>query len=401
VYVRYDARVTGDTTDAPSLPALADVVVVGGGAVGVSAAYHLAAAGVGSVVLLEREAALGTGSTGRCAGGFRHQFSSRINVELSLASIPLITGFSATHGLPLDVVQDGYLFVVRDAAAWPAFVAAAEMQRGLGVPVELLDAAGAARQVPGLAVDGVVGATYCAVDGIADPSGLTLGYATAARRAGATVLTGVSVERIVTAAGRVEGVETDRGTVRTRVVVNATGPWAGLLARTAGVDLPLEPIPRVVMVTGAFPGVPVRRTLVIDAASSFYFHREGDGVLMGMGDPAEQPSFETRVDERFVAEELLPTAIRVFPALAEASIAHRWVGLYEMTPDRHPILGPVPGLDGLLLADGFSGHGFQHAPIVGKLLAEIVVEGTARTVDIASLGLDRFASETVAEGHVV
>ena len=401
MYVRYDALVTSDAADARSLPADADVVVVGGGAVGVSAAYHLAAAGAGSVVLLEREAALGTGSTGRCAGGFRHQFSSRVNVELSLASIPLITGFSATHGLPLDVVQDGYLFIVRDAEAWPAFEAAARMQRGLRVPVELLDAAGAARLVPGLSVDGVVGATYCALDGIADPSGLTLGYATAARRAGAAVLTGVSVARIVTAAGRVEGVETDRGTVRAPVVVNAAGPWAGLLARTAGVDLPLEPIPRVVLVTGALPGVPVRRTLVVDAASSFYFHREGDGVLMGMGDPAEQPSFETRVDERFVAEELLPTAIRVFPALAEATIAHRWVGLYEMTPDRHPILGRVPGVDGLLLADGFSGHGFQHAPIVGKLLAEIVVDGAARTVDISSLGLDRFASETVAEGHVV
>ncbi len=383
------------------LPAGADVVVVGGGAVGVSAAYHLAAAGAGSVLLLERESALGTGSTGRCAGGFRHQFSSRVNVELSLASIPLITGFSATHGLPLDVVQDGYLFIVRDADTWSAFEAAAAMQRGLGVPVELLGAADAARLVPGLAVEGVVGATYCALDGIADPSGLTLGYATAARRAGALVLTGVDVERIVTAAGRVEGVETDHGRVHAPVVVDAAGPWAGLLARTAGVGLPLEPIPRVVLVTGAFPGVPARRTLVIDAATSFYFHREGDGVLMGMGDPAEQPSFETRIDERFVAEELLPTAIRVFPALAEAAIAHRWVGLYEMTPDRHPILGRVPGLEGLLLADGFSGHGFQHAPIVGKLLAEIVVDGAAHTVDISSLGLDRFASETVAEGHVV
>ncbi len=400
MYVRYDGRVT-EAVDPRALPATADVVVVGGGAVGVSAAYHLAAAGVGSVVLLEREAAFGTGSTGRCAGGFRHQFSSRVNVELSLASIPLITGFSATHGLPLDVVQDGYLFLVRDADAWPAFEAAAGMQRALGVPVELLDADGAARLVPGLEVDGVVGATYCALDGIADPSGLTLGYATAARRAGAMLRTGVSVDRILTSDGHVDGVATDGGTIRAPVVVDAAGPWAGLLARTAGVDLPLEPIPRVVLVTGAFPGVPARRTLVVDATSTFYFHREGDGVLMGMGDPAEQPSFDTRVDERFVAEELLPTAIRVFPSLAEAAIAHRWVGLYEMTPDRHPILGTVPGTDGLLLADGFSGHGFQHAPIVGKLLAEIVVEGTARTVDISSLGLDRFASETVAEAHVV
>ena len=141
---------------------------------------------------------------------------------------------------------------------------------------------------------------------------------------------------------------------------------------------------------------------MVDAASSFYFHREGEGVLMGMGDPAQRPTFETRVDERFVAEELLPTAIRVLPALEDAAIAHSWVGLYEMTPDRHPILGPVPGIRGLLLANGFSGHGFQHAPIVGKLLAEIVAEGRARTVDISSLGLDRFAAgRLVGEVHVV
>ena len=385
-----------------AVPRTADVVVVGGGAVGVSAAYHLAAAGAGSVVLVEREAALGTGSTGHCAGGFRHQFSSRVNVELSLASIPMITGFTAAHGLPLDVVQDGYLFLVRDADTWPTFQAAAEMQRSLGVDVQLLAAGEVAELMPELAVDGVVGATYCAEDGLADPSGLTLGYATAARRAGASIFTGVNATGITTDHGRVTALETTEGTIATPIVIDAAGPWARELAATAGVDLPLEPIPRAVLVTGPFPGAPVRRTLVVDVASSFYFHREGGGVLMGMGDPGERSTFETRVDERFVAEDLLPTALRVLPALADAAIAHRWVGLYEMTPDRHPIIGPAPGVHGLLLANGFSGHGFQHAPIVGRLLAEIVVDGAARSVDIGSLGLDRFASrDLVGEVHVV
>ena len=141
---------------------------------------------------------------------------------------------------------------------------------------------------------------------------------------------------------------------------------------------------------------------MVDAATTFYFHREGGGVLMGMGDPAERPTFETLVDERFVAEALLPTAVRALPALAEAGISHRWVGLYEMTPDRHAIIGPAPGVDGLLLANGFSGHGFQHAPIVGLLLAEIVLDGAAHTVDIGSLSLDRFAKGApVREAHVV
>jgi sarcosine oxidase subunit beta len=387
---------------ARTLPRTSDVVVVGGGAVGVSAAYHLAAAGAGSVVLIEREAALGTGSTGRCAGGFRHQFSSRVNVELSLASIPLIVGFSGTHGLPLDVVQDGYLFLVRDPGAWLAFQAAARMQRGLGVDVRLLAPHDVAQLMPGLDLADVVGATYCAQDGLADPSGLTLGYATAARRAGASVFTGVDATRIVTERGRVTALETTLGTIATPVVIDAAGPWARALAASAGIDLPLEPIPRVVLVTGPFPGAPARRTLVVDVATSFYFHGEAGGVLMGMGDPGERPSFETRVDERFVAEDLLPTALRVLPALADAGIAHRWVGLYEMTPDRHPIIGPAPGVDGLLLANGFSGHGFQHAPIVGKLLAELVVGGAARTVDISSLGLDRFATGAlVGESQVV
>jgi sarcosine oxidase subunit beta len=400
---RYDAQMqTGIDGTGARLPREADVVVVGGGAVGASAAYHLAVAGAGRVVLLERAAALATGSTGLCAGGFRHQFSSRINVQLSMASVPLIVGFSETHGLPLDVVQDGYLFLVREKEAWASYRAAAEMQRGLGADVHVVTADEAAEIAPGIALDGVIGATYGPQDGIADPSGLTQGYATIARRAGAQIRTGVEARRILTDARGVAGVETRDGTIATRTVVNAAGPWAAALAATAGVSLPIEPIPRTILVTGPFAGAPARRTLVVDVATSFYFHREGAGVLMGMGDPDERPTFETRVDERFVAERLLPTAISTLPALIDATIAHSWCGLYEMTPDRHAILGPAPGLDGFFLANGFSGHGFQHAPIVGKLLAEMIVEGGARTVDVSSLSLGRFAAgRPIGETHVV
>lgn len=379
----------------------ADVVVVGGGVVGVSAAYHLAAAGAGTVVLLERDDAVGTGSTGRCAGGFRHQFSSRINVELSLASVPMIVGFGETHGLALDVVQDGYLFLLRTEEEVAAFRAAGDLQRSLGVDARELTPAEARELVPGLAIEGIVAATYCPDDGIADPAGLTQGYATVARREGADLRLGVTVSGVSTEGDRVTGVETSAGAISAPVVVNAAGAWAGALTASAGVTLPLEPIPRNVVTTGPFPGVPERRTLVIDAGTSCYFHREGEGVLMGMGDADEQPSFETVVDERFVAERLLPTAVEVFPPLAEAGIASSWCGLYEMTPDRHPIVGPSP-IDGLWLANGFSGHGFQHAPVVGKILAEMIVDGEARTVDVTELRLDRFADgHLAAEGHVV
>lgn len=380
----------------------ADVIVVGGGVVGASAAYHLAVAGAGRVLLLERADQLAAGSTGACAGGFRFQFSSAVNVRLSQASVPMITGFTEEHGLPLDVVQDGYLFLVRNERLWEDFVAANELHRSLGVEAEMLTPEETEAQAPGISLDGLAGATYGPQDGIADPSGLTQGYATLARREGAEIELGIEVTGVRVSNGRVAGVETAVGSVDAPVVVNAAGPWAGRLASSAGVELPLEPIPRHVLVTGTFPGVPDRRTLVIDAETSFYFHREGEGVLMGMGSPDERASFDTTPDERFVAEELLPTAVRVFPPIEEASIEHSWVGLYEMTPDRHPIIGEAPAVTGFYLANGFSGHGFQHAPIVGKLLAELIVVGDATTVDISGLGLDRFPSDKlVREGHVV
>lgn len=380
----------------------ADVVVVGGGAVGVSAAYHVAAAGAGRVLLLERADALGTGSTGACAGGFRSQFSSEVNVRLSRASVPMIVGFAEEHGLPLDVWQHGYLFLVRGEALWSRFLAAVQVQRSLGVEVEVLEPDRAEELVPGISLEGVVGATYGPRDGIADPSGLTNGYATLARGAGAEIRTGVEALAVRVTDGAVQGVRTSDGDVDAPVVVDAAGPWGAALAATAGVDLPLEPIPRNVVTTGPFPGVPERRTLVIDAETSFYFHREGAGVLMGMGASAERPSFDTSPDERFLTEEVLPTAVRVFPPVAEAGLERTWAGLYEMTPDRHPVLGPAPGVRGFYLANGFSGHGFQHAPVIGRLLAEMIVEGRATTVDVSSLGLERFTQgRLLPEAQVV
>lgn len=377
-----------------------DVVIVGGGCVGASAAYHLAAAGAGDVLVLERESDLGTGSTRAAAGGFRHQFGSRVNVELSLVSIPMIRRFEEEHGLPLDVRPDGYLFLIRDEAMWERYKAAAEMQRSLGARVDLLTGDEAAGLIPGIAIADVVGATFGPDDGIADPAGLTHGYATLARRAGATLRTGVEVTGLSVERERIVGVQTTEGAIATGTVVNAAGPWAQALAATAGIDLPIDPIPRNVVVTGGFAGAPERRTLVVDAGTSFYFHREGPGVLMGMGARVEHPRFDTRVDHAFIAEEVLPTAVTVFPALEEASVEHTWCGLYEMTPDRHPILGPA--LEGLFLANGFSGHGFQHAPIVGKLLAEMIVGGAATTVDVSMLSLDRFErGEPIVESHVI
>ena len=378
----------------------ADVLVVGGGIVGCAAAYELAAAGAGRVVLLERADGVGLGSTGACAGGFRQQFTTAVNVRLSQASVPMILGFAERHGLPVDVSQDGYLFLVRDEAAWDGFLRGVALQRSLGVEVEVLGPSEAAALVPGLAVGDVVGATFGPRDGIADPGALTQGYATIARRAGAELRMGVGVEGLLRTEDRVTGVATPGGEIAAGAVVLATGAWTAALAATAGLRVPIDPVPRVVVTTSAFPGVPARRTLVIDASTSFYFHREADGVLMGMaGDDAV--GFDLAVDEAFVAERLVPRALEVFPPLEGAGIRSTWAGLYEMTPDRHPIVGETP-LEGLFVAAGFSGHGFQHGPIVGRLLAELLVEGVVRSVDVSALAFDRFTQgDLVREGHVV
>lgn len=383
--------------------ATADVVVVGGGAMGASIAYHLVTAGAGRIVLVEREAALGLGSTGRCAGGFRHQFSSEINVRLSVESVRMIREFTATHGLPLDLHVDGYLFLVRDGATWSRHRAAAAMQRATGARVDELDPAEVGRLMPGLNTDGIIGATFGPDDGIADPSGLTNGYATLARRAGVDIRLGVSATRIAVSAdgSAVTGIETSAGSIDAPVVVNAAGVWATALAATCGVTLPITPELRHVVVTSAFAGRPERRTLVIDTSTMFYFHREGLGVLMGM--PPREPmiTFETNVDQGWIADELVPAAVALLPGLEDAGLASSWGGLYEMTPDRHAILGPVAGLDGLYLAGGFSGHGFQHAPIAGKILSELVT-GAPPSIDVAALCLERFArGDLIGESHVV
>jgi sarcosine oxidase subunit beta len=388
-------------TETRELPSAADVVVIGAGIVGCSAAYHLAAAGAGTVLVVDREDAVGRGSTGACAGGFRQQFTSEVNIRLSQASVPMILGFEQEHGLPVTVSRDGYLFLIREEATWAGFLRGVDLQRSLGVPVEVLDARAAAALVPGIEVAGLIGATFGPDDGIADPAALTQGYATLARAAGASFTLGATVSSIERDdAGTVTGVRTDGGAVAASAVVHAAGAWTAALAATADVDVPIEPVPRAVVTTGTFPGVPNRRTLVIDADSSFYFHREGDGVLMGMGGD-DRPSFDTTVEADFVSAELIPKAIQVYPPIADAGVRSAWAGLYEMTPDRHPIIGPTPSR-GLFVAAGFSGHGFQHGPVVGKLIAELIVDGSVRTVDVGSLRLDRFArGELVREGHVV
>lgn len=388
----------------------ADVVIVGGGCMGAATAYYLTVLGAGQVVLVERDAQLGTGSTGRNAGGVRHQFSDPANIALSRESIALFERFDAEVGSPIDFWQDGYLFLLSSKASVAAFTASVALQRSLGLEVDWLSGAEAAAMTPGLDATGVLAATFCARDGITDPNGVTMGLAKAAQARGLTVLRGAEVTGIEVVGGRVTGVRTSAGDIAAPIVVNAAGPWAGQVAALAGVALPVVPERRHIFIAqpdagaswddAAYAGrTPRSRLMVIDFDTTFYFHREGAGLLFGMGDPLERPGFDTSVKWDFLPA-VTEVAMRRLPALAEAAVTHAWAGLYEMTPDHNPVIGRC-GLDGLYAIAGFSGHGFQQAPAAGRILADVLT-GRDPRFDLAPFAFERFAAGRAGgEHHVV
>ena len=380
----------------------ADVVIIGGGCMGASVAYHLARRGVTNVVLVEREKLLATGSTGRNAGGVRHQFSNEANIRLSLESIALLERFADEVGHTIDFHQDGYLFLLSSASSVATFQHNVALQRSLGVDVQWVDATEAAKLAPGLDTDGVAGATFCHRDGIADPNGVTMGFARAAQALGVSIERDIEVTAIDVESGRVAAVDTTRGRIDTRAVVNAAGPHARGIGAMAGIDVPVDPIRRHIFIAAgvAPPRVPASHVMVIDFETTFYFHREGQGLLFGMGDPAEMPTFDTTVQWDFLPQ-VIEIAVTRLPALSEASISHAWAGLYEMSPDGNPIVGPAAGVDGLFLINGFSGHGFQHSPAAGRILADLIA-GRDPQFDLRPFSAERFAAGAVTgERYVV
>ena len=370
------------------LPKTANVVIIGGGVMGASTAYHLAAAGAGKVILLEKESYFGQGATGRCAGGVRYQFATEINVQLSIASLAMLDRFEEDTGQNPLYRKCGYLFVLTNEAEVEQFQSNIAMQKLLGVETEWLSADEVRARLPMMRFDDALAGTIHPNDGLADPNSVVMGYIQRARQLGVTALTEIEVLDIDTASNGVRGVVTSAGTIYTRIIVNAAGPWVSLIGSMVGLEIPITPIRRQMLTTTPLPNLAADFPFVIDFAQSLYFHREGNGVLTGMSNPDEKPGFDQSIDGEWELVAMQAAAERM-PMLETAGRQTGWAGLYEVTPDAHPIFGATP-IDGFYLVGGFSGHGFMHGPIAGKLMTEIILDGKSQTVDISSLDLARF-----------
>jgi sarcosine oxidase, subunit beta len=362
------------------------VVIVGGGVIGTSAAFHLAEAGV-DVVLIER-AELGSGSTCKAAGGVRTQFSDALNIEIARRSLAAFRDFGRRPGWEIELKQVGYLFVLTRESDVDEFEQSVALQNAFGLDSRMVSVAEARALCPLLDGDDMLAAAFSPGDGHATPEGVVQGYAFGARGHGAHVRTGCEVVGIEADAGRITSVVTSEGPVRTGTVICAAGAWSRSIGALVGVELPVTPLRRQILFTEAIDGLAPDLPMTIDFASSFYFHREGPGVLMGMSDPGEQAGFSVETTEDWIPG-LIEVVRRRAPRIADVGIRGGWAGLYEMTPDHNAIIGEAAGVSRFLYATGFSGHGFLQGPAVGEILRDMVLR-RATFIDIAPLSVERF-----------
>ncbi len=371
---------------ASSLPDSAAVVIIGGGVMGTSAAFHLAEAGV-DVLLVER-GALGSGSTSRAAGGVRTQFSDELNVQIARRSLDAFLDFARRPGWEIDLKRVGYLFVLSRAADVEEFERSVALQHEYGLDSRMLTPGEARERCPLIEGDDVLAGAFSPGDGHATPEAVVQGYAFAARAHGAAIVMNCEVLDIRTSDGEITEVLTERGPIRTDTVICAAGAWSKRCGTMVGVDLPVTPLRRQVLFTEAIGGLPETLPMTIDFESSFYLHREGPGLLMGMSSPGENPGFSVETTEEWIPG-LMDAVRRRTPRIADVGIRGGWAGLYEMTPDHNAIIGEASGLARFLYATGFSGHGFLQAPAVGEILRDLIL-GRPTFTDISPLSVERF-----------
>ncbi len=381
----------------------AEVVIIGGGIVGSSIAYHLIAAGCKDVLVIERESAQGKGSTGKSMGGVRAQFSTPINIQMSLYSIPFYASFDVRLGHPAGYRPQGYLFCATNDEHLAYLRTNFEKQVAMGLKdVRLVNAGEIRKLFPQLRSDDIVGGSFCPTDGFVDPYSAMIGFMSWASDHGAKLWKNANVSAIQCDSRGIASVETTKGSVATRTVVNAAGPWAVEVARMVGIDLPVKPLRRMLVPTEPFDGFPHSAPMIIDMSNGFHFRPEGLGFLLAWNDPEETPGYKTDFDPGFIEKILTRAADRV-PVFENLAVNPKraWAGLYEMTPDHHPILGAVPEVPGFYLANGFSGHGVMHAPATGKILSDLILTGKCDLVDMLLLGLSRFAEGRMIEETAV
>ena len=380
------------------------VVVIGGGIVGLASAYELAERGV-DVVVCEK-GSIGSGSTERSAGGIRAQFTAPTNVDLSVASMRVWETFEERFDSDIAYRRTGYLFLARSEETAAALEEAVAMQNDRGVPSEVVTPEEALEQCPSIDPDRFVAGTYSPTDGFADPHLALQAYARAAADAGVDVRTKTPVTDVRREGGRVTGVETPGGPIEAEYVVNAAGPWARKIAAMADVSLPIEPKRRQLAVVRPETAVPETAPLTIDLESGSYFRpeREGDALVGGHfdeDDPARDPDgYDRSMDFDWAVDALEAVSEWTTAFGPESAVKRGWAGLYAVTPDDNAIVEET--VPGLVTAAGFSGHGFQHAPATGRLVAELVVDGEASLVDIEAYSSDRFErASDHEERHVV
>jgi sarcosine oxidase subunit beta len=386
-----------------ALPDKVDVVVIGGGVMGASTAFHLAEEGV-SVLLVEKNE-LASGSTSKAAGGVRANFSDELNVAIGARSLNLLADFGTRPGQEIDLHRPGYMFALTRPEDVALFERSTEIHREFGVRSDMISAAEAHRRNPILNVDDVLAASFTPDDGYCTPESVVMGYASGARRHGATVLTQVAATGIDVDGGEITAVHTTAGTVRTSAVVNCAGAWSPEVGAMVGLDLPVRPLKRELLITeplGAdFDDVPADMPMTIDYATSLYWHREGKGLLMGFSDKTAEYGFDFSRDPQF-PEKLAELAFHRAPRLLDVGVGHGWAGLYDIAPDHNAILGEWGGVSRMLYATGFSGHGFLQGPAVGEILRDLYF-GRTPFVDISPLSADRFTSggELRPESNIV
>jgi sarcosine oxidase subunit beta len=377
-----------------------DVAIIGGGIIGTSIAWHLAKAGCRDVAVIEKEINPGLGSTAKAAGGIRAQFGSDINIRLSQMSLDGFESFHRDVGIKVDFVQAGYLWIATRPAEMETFRKNVDLQRSRGLDVRLLDREGVRERAPYARVDDVVGGTFHQRDGYAPPADYVMGYHKAGKDLGVKFLLQTEVTGVLAESGRVAGLKTSQGRISARRVVCAAGAFSGKVGQMIGIDIPVQPIRRQVFVTEKIADLPHPIPMTVDYTTGVYCHSESGGVLVGLADRDEPPSFNQNVDYPFI-EKMAELAMHRIPRLETATIKTQWAGLYEVTPDHHPILGEVPGLKNFYLAAGFSGHGVMHAPATGKLMAELLTTGKP-SIDLRPLRYERFReNDLIKESHVI